>query len=919
VSVFFTVTGSAAPDSAQVTTASFTSTLLNTVDMAAYSAPVQDSPDPSGITYLPAPVDRLMVTDGDVDETVDGITHFAGANLWELNRDGSPVRTANISSVDPTDVPMTDEPSGVAFNRSTGHYFVTDDSQRRVLDLNPGADGLMGTAGDTWTLFSTIANGNDNTDPEGIAYDSWNARLFVADGGAREIYQYTTAGALAGHFDVQAYGVEDPETVEFNPISGTLFVLSNSQSGPIVAEVTTGGALVQTLDLSASNAIKPAGLAYAPASNGPPGAQSFYIVDRGVANTSNPNIVDGKIYEMSAPPPSTPANAPPSVSAGPDLAVTLPSAASLHGTVTDDGTPNPVTSVWSQVSGPSTVTFGDASAAHTTATVSIPGAYVVRLTATDGEFTIFDEATLTVTGTGSVQFLDVRVSASLDDAEQLDTNGMRLANADLDMLIDDAANNVAVGLRFTGLGIPQGASVTNAYVQFEADEPHSDLTLLTIKGQDADNALTFASTSSNITSRPMTTASGNWSPDPWQIVGETTFNQRTPNLSGIVQEIVSRPGWTGSSALVLVITGSGRRVAEAWDSNPDAAPLLHVEWTTADNQPPSVGAGPDQTITLPAGATLDGTVSDDGLPAPPSLTTTWSQTSGPGTASFANANAVDTDVTFSQDGTYVLRLTADDGALASSDELTVTVNQATLYFSVATAATLTGVSVVPQDIVAFDGLSYSLLLDGSDVGLDSSGEAIDAFARLADGRLLVSTTGSFSVPGLSGNDEDVIALTSFVLGATSAGTWAMYFDGGNFGLTSSGEDVDAVELLADGRLLVSTGGLVSVTGVSGEDEDVLAFTPGPNTWAMYFDGTDVGLTNSGEDVDGVALDGSGKIYLSTTGNFSVTGRSGADEDVFVFTPSTLGPNTAGTFSPTLFFDGSAFGLAANDLFAIELP
>jgi hypothetical protein len=276
-------------------------------------------------------------------------------------------------------------------------------------------------------------------------------------------------------------------------------------------------------------------------------------------------------------------------------------------------------------------------------------------------------------------------------------------------------------------------------------------------------------------------------------------------------------------------------------------------------------------------------------------------------------------VSFSAAGTYVLRLTGDDGALASSDELTVTVNQATLYFSVATAATLTGVPVVPQDIVAFDGLGYSLLLDGSDVGLDSSSEAIDAFARLADGRLLVSTTGSFSVPGLSGNDEDVIALTPAVLGATSTGTWAMYFDGGNFGLTTSGEDVDAFELLADGRLLISTSGLVSVTGASGEDEDVLAFTPGPNTWATYFDGTDVGLANSSEDVDGVALDGSGKIYLSATGNFSVTGRSGADEDVFVFIPTMLGPNTAGTFSPTLFFDGSAFGLAGNDLFAIDVP
>jgi len=98
-------------------------------------------------------------------------------------------------------------------------------------------------------------------------------------------------------------------------------------------------------------------------------------------------------------------------------------------------------------------------------------------------------------------------------------------------------------------------------------------------------------------------------------------------------------------------------------------------------------------------------------------------------------------------------------------------------------------------------------------------------------------------------------------------------------------------------------------------------TPGTvwRTFAMYFDGSDVGLSNSNENVDAAAVDAAGRIYLSTTGNFSVTGASGADEDVFVFTPTTLGATTSGTFSPSLYFDGSAFGLSSNDIFAIDLP
>jgi len=71
---------------------------------------------------------------------------------------------------------------------------------------------------------------------------------------------------------------------------------------------------------------------------------------------------------------------------------------------------------------------------------------------------------------------------------------------------------------------------------------------------------------------------------------------------------------------------------------------------------------------------LDATVSDDDLPDPPAaVTVLWTKTSGPGTVSFADDEAVDTSATFSEAGTYVLRLTADDGDLDAYDEVTVTV------------------------------------------------------------------------------------------------------------------------------------------------------------------------------------------------------------------------------------------------------
>ena len=62
-------------------------------------------------------------------------------------------------------------------------------------------------------------------------------------------------------------------------------------------------------------------------------------------------------------------------------------------------------------------------------------------------------------------------------------------------------------------------------------------------------------------------------------VGEAGANQRTSNLSAVLQEIINRPGWASGNALALIITGSGKRTAEAFEGA--RAPVLHIEFTTA--------------------------------------------------------------------------------------------------------------------------------------------------------------------------------------------------------------------------------------------------------------------------------------------------------------------------------------------------
>jgi regulation of enolase protein 1 (concanavalin A-like superfamily) len=97
-------------------------------------------------------------------------------------------------------------------------------------------------------------------------------------------------------------------------------------------------------------------------------------------------------------PTATPQNAAPVVNAGPDQTVAVPSA-TLNGSASDDGLPNPpgaLTYTWSTVNGPGTVSFADATAPNTTASFSQSGVYTLRLTAYDGAASGSDDVVVTV-------------------------------------------------------------------------------------------------------------------------------------------------------------------------------------------------------------------------------------------------------------------------------------------------------------------------------------------------------------------------------------------------------------------------------------------------------------------------------------------------------------------------------------------
>jgi hypothetical protein len=274
---------------------------------------------------------------------------------------------------------------------------------------------------------------------------------------------------------------------------------------------------------------------------------------------------------------------------------------------------------------------------------------------------------------------------------------------------------------------------------------------------------------------------------------------------------------------------------------------------------------------------------------------------------------------------FVVGLIGVTPAQASHQFLTAALSRSyrPLYISFADSQTVGGITASDEDILRFDGKNWRLFFDGSDVGLGSSD--LVAFSIVDADTILMAFNTNLTVNGIAATPQDVLRFDATSLGSLTAGRFSLYFDGSDVGLDDgTSEKIDALTLRPNGRLLISTNGHPVLPGLRGaSDEDVLAFTPtslGRTTrgrWSMFFDGSDVGLAETGgEDIDAFDVRG-GKVYLSTRGDFSVNGIHGANEDVFVCVPTSLGGNTACNYAPSLYFDGSTWGLSANDVDAFH--
>jgi hypothetical protein len=282
----------------------YIASLVRTIDTSAFTPA---SPDPADLTYR-AGSGRILVADSEVDEMP---ALFTGAQTFEFPPADGLADTGSL-------VAKTNEPSGVAWDEGGKRLYVADDDLDKVFRFNPGADGRFGTADDSSsTLFNTSPFGSD--DAEGLAWDPSDRSLWLSDGTASRIFHIERGldGVFGGSatspsddivtsFDAIAAGARDPEDLEVDLATGSLWVISGLNK--TIAEMSKSGALIALYDISGSGIVNGAGITLAPG-GAAPNETHIYVSDRNVDNDVDPSENDGRIFEFALS--EVPTNEPP--------------------------------------------------------------------------------------------------------------------------------------------------------------------------------------------------------------------------------------------------------------------------------------------------------------------------------------------------------------------------------------------------------------------------------------------------------------------------------------------------------------------------------------------------------------------------------------------------------------------------------
>jgi len=167
--------------------------------------------------------------------------------------------------------------------------------------------------------------------------------------------------------------------------------------------------------------------------------------------------------------------------------------------------------------------------------------------------------------------------AGADDVEESIADGTISLTGDLDL------GEKIVGIRFPISGIPPKANIDSAFLQFTSEKARQEgETLILWQAENRADPAPFSQTNSDLSQRSTFPEQIPWTPSNWDTVGDAGLAQRSPDLSPLIQELVSLPEWTDQSPIHLigqVESAPSKRSAYSFDQLPDAAPQLIVNYS----------------------------------------------------------------------------------------------------------------------------------------------------------------------------------------------------------------------------------------------------------------------------------------------------------------------------------------------------
>lgn len=170
------------------------------------------------------------------------------------------------------------------------------------------------------------------------------------------------------------------------------------------------------------------------------------------------------------------------------------------------------------------------------------------------------------------------VASGVNDAEEFVETGECVNNSSDLELGFDSGDRQWIGVRFTGMNIPAGATITEAKIQWQVDNTSKvDPCSVDFYAEVGVNPADFTSEADNcITSRSRTSAKVTWTltGGTWTPVGSRGPDQLSVNFADCIQEVVNHPSYQSNWAICVLVEGiQGEREAESREGSTTAVEL----------------------------------------------------------------------------------------------------------------------------------------------------------------------------------------------------------------------------------------------------------------------------------------------------------------------------------------------------------